>query len=258
MGEDLGGLFFRDDEGHADAHIEDLIHFVFGDFAAFLDEAEEFGDLPRIFADGGAAGFGQDAGEIVEEAAAGDVGGSVETACREGGHEGLVIGVDAEEFSAEGELHAGSGFVQRQAHFFEEHLASKRVAVGVKAVAAEADDGVAGADFRAVEEFRAVYDADDGAGDIVFAFLIHAGHLSGFAADEGAASLLAGFGEAFEDLLEDDGVEFFTADVVEEKQGPGADDGDVIDAMVDEILADRVVAVGGKGDFELGADAVRA
>ena len=249
MGEDLGGLFFRDDEGHADAHVEDLIHFVFGDFAAFLDEAEEFGDLPRIFADGGAAGFREDAGEIVKEAAAGDVGGSVETACREGGHEGLVIGVDAEEFAAEGELHAGRGFFQRQAHFFEENLAGERVAVGVESVAAEADDGVAGADFRAVEEFRAVHDADDGAGDIVFTFLIHTGHLGGFSTDQGAASLLAGFGEAFEDLLEDDGIEFFTTDVVEEKQGPGANDGDVVDAMVDEILADRVVAVRGEGDF---------
>ena len=128
----------------------------------------------------------------------------------------------------------------------------------MEAVAAEADDGVAGADFRTVEEFRAVHDADDGAGDIVFAFLIHAGHLGGFTADEGAASFLAGFGEAFEDLLENNGIELFTADVVEEKQGPGADDGDVIDAMVDEILADRVVAIGGEGDFEFRADAVHA
>ena len=106
MGEDLGGLFFRDDDGHADAHVEDLIHLGFGDFAAFLDEAEEFGDLPGIFADGGSAGFREDAGEIVEEATAGDVGGSVETADREGGHEGMVIRMDAEEFTAEGELHA--------------------------------------------------------------------------------------------------------------------------------------------------------
>jgi len=258
LGEDLGGLFFRDDDGHADAHVEDLIHLGFGDFAAFLDEAEEFGDLPGIFADGGAAGFGKDAGEIVEEATAGNVGGSVETAGRQGAHEGLVIRVDAEEFAAEGELHAWRRFVQGQAHFFEEHLAGERVAVGMEAVAAEADDGVTGADFRAVEEFRTVHDADDGPGDIVFAFLIHAGHLGGFTTDQGAASFLAGFGEAFEDLLEDDGIEFFTADIVQEKQGPGADDGDVIDAMVDEILADRVVAVRGEGDFEFRADSVHA
>ena len=125
MGEDLGGLFFRDDEGHADAHVEDLIHLVFGDFSAFLDEAEEFGDLPGILADGGAAGFGKDAGEIVEETAAGDVGGSMETARREGGHERLVIRVDAEEFAAEGELHAWCGLVQGQAHFFEENFAGE-------------------------------------------------------------------------------------------------------------------------------------
>ena len=258
MGEDLGGLFFRDDEGHADAHVEDLIHLVFGDFAAFLDEAEEFGDLPGVFADGGATGFREDAGEIVEEAATGDVGGSVETACREGGHEGLVIRVDLQQFATEGEFHAGRGFVQRQAHLFEEHLAGERVAVGVEAVAAQADDDIAGADFGAVEEFGAVHDADDGASDIVFAFLIHAGHLGGFTADEGAASLLAGFGEAFEDLLENDGIEFFTADVVEEEKRARADDGDVVDAVIHEVLPDGVVAVRGKSDFELGADAVHA
>ncbi len=94
LGEDFFGFGGRDDEGHADAHVEDLIHLGFGDFSAFLDKAEEFGDLPGVFADGGAAGFGKDAGEVVEQPATGDVGGAVEAACWEGGHEGLVIRVD--------------------------------------------------------------------------------------------------------------------------------------------------------------------
>ena len=77
LGEDLDGFGPGDDEGHADAHVEDLIHLVFGDFAAFLDEAEDFGDLPGVFADGGAAGFREDAGEVIEQSATGDVGGAV-------------------------------------------------------------------------------------------------------------------------------------------------------------------------------------
>ena len=147
MGEDFFGFGAGDDEGHADAHVEDLIHLGFGDFAALLDEAENFGDLPGVFADGGAAGFGEDAGEVVEQPATGDVGGAVETACRKGGHEGLVIRVDFQQFSAEGEFHAGRGFVQRETHFFEEDFAGERVAVGVEAVAPEADDDIAGTDF---------------------------------------------------------------------------------------------------------------
>ena len=111
LGEDFFGFGARDDEGHADAHVEDLIHLVFGDFAAFLDEAEDFGDLPGVFADGGAAIFREDAREVVEQPAAGDVGGAVEAACREGGHEGLVIRVDFQQFAAEGEFHAGGGLV---------------------------------------------------------------------------------------------------------------------------------------------------
>ena len=48
------------------------------------------------------------------------------------------------------------------------------------------------------------------------------------------------------------------ADVVEKKQRLRADDGDVVDAVVDEILPDGVVALGGEGDLELGTDAVHA
>ncbi len=88
--------------------------------------------------------------------------------------------------------------------------------------------------------------------------MIHAGHLGGFPSNEGTPAVFAGLGETFEDLLKDNRVEFFAADVVEEKQGAGTNDGDVVDAMVHEILADGIVAIGREGDFQLGADAVHA
>ena len=88
--------------------------------------------------------------------------------------------------------------------------------------------------------------------------MIHAGHLGGFPTNEGTPTVFAGLGETFEDLLKDNRVEFFAADVVEEKQGSGTNDGNVVDAMVHEILADGIVAIGREGDFQLGADAVHA
>ena len=66
LGEDFFGFGARDDEGHADAHVEDLIHLGFGDFSAILNEAENLGNFPGVFADSAAAGFGEDAGEVVE------------------------------------------------------------------------------------------------------------------------------------------------------------------------------------------------
>ena len=55
----------------------------------------------------------------------------------------------------------------------------------------------------AIEDARFLDDADDCAGDVVFAGLIEAGHLGGFAADEGAAVAGAAAGEAVNQLGED-------------------------------------------------------
>ena len=110
----------------------------------------------------------------------------------------------------------------------------------------------------AVDNAGFLDDADDGAAEVVIAGLIDAGHLGGFAADEGAAVAGAAAREAGDELGEDVGLELAGADVIEEKKRFGAEHGDVVDAMVDEVLADGVVAVHGEGDFELGADAVDA
>ena len=48
------------------------------------------------------------------------------------------------------------------------------------------------------------------------------------------------------------------AEVIEEEERLGAQHGDVVDAMVDQVLADGVVAVHREGELELGADAIHA
>ena len=45
--------------------------------------------------------------------------------------------------------------------------------------------------------------ADDESGEIVFALGIEAGHFGGFAADQRAAVVLAGFGQPFDDFFRD-------------------------------------------------------
>ena len=46
--------------------------------------------------------------------------------------------------------------------------------------------------------------------------------------------------------------------VIEEKKGFRAEDGDVVDAMIDQVFADGVVAVHEHGHLDLGADAIDA
>ena len=112
--------------------------------------------------------------------------------------------------------------------------------------------------FLAVEHPGFLHDADDGAADVVFAGLVEAGHLGGFAADERAVVVGAGAGEAPDDFGEDVRLQLAGAEVIEEEQRLRAQHGDVVHAMVDEVRADGVVPVHGKGELELGAHAVHA
>ena len=84
-------------------------------------------------------------------------------------------------------------------------------------------------------------DADDEAGDVVLAVLVEAGHLRRLAAEQRAAVLAAGLGEAFDDLHGHIRIEPAGGEVVEEEERLGALDEDVVDAVIDEVDADRAV-----------------
>ena len=102
----------------------------------------------------------------------------------------------------------------------------------------------------------AVDGSDDGAGEVVFSIGIEAGHLCGFAADEGAAVSATGLGDATDDCFDDVVFKAASGEIIEEKERGGTLDGDVVDAVVDEVGTDGVVDAELEGDLELGADAV--
>jgi len=226
---------------------------------------EQRGQFPGTDPDEGIDAGREGSRDVVDETAAGDVGegaddigfaGFVE-ASEEGLDEGTVGDMDLEEFVAEGAVESGGAAGDLQAELIEEDLAGEGIAIGMEAGRGHADEDIAAADgFLAVEHPGFLDDADDGAGDVVFAVLVEAGHLGGFAADEGAAIGGAAPGEAGDDVFEDGGLEFSGAEIIEEEEGFGAEDGDVIDAMVDEVFADGVVTAGEEGDLQFGADAV--
>ena len=111
---------------------------------------------------------------------------------------------------------------------------------------------------RAVDDARARHDADDEPGDVVFAVGVEPRHLGGLAAEQRAAVLAAGARHARDDLLGDVGRQPAGRQVVEKEQRPRALHEDVVDAVIDEVGADRVVHAGHERDLELGADAVGA
>ena len=140
--------------------------------------------------------------------------------------------------------------------YLEEELAGEGVAVGVETVGGQSEEDVADLDVFTGDDLVAVDGTDDGSGEVVFSVGVEAGHLCGFAADEGAAVGAAGFADALDDLLDDHVFESAGGEVVEEEERGGPLDGDVVDAVVDEILADGVMDIEVECDLELGADAV--
>jgi hypothetical protein len=68
----------------------------------------------------------------------------------------------------------------------------------------------------------------------------------------------AGAGESADQLPENARPQFARADVIEEKKRLGPKDGNIVDAMIDKVLANGVVAIESEGDLELGPHAVGA
>ncbi len=140
----------------------------------------------------------------------------------------------------------------------EEQLAGQRIAVGMQAGRGKADEHIAGLDLGAGDQLLFVNNADDEAGEVVFAVGIKARHLGGLSADQRAAVGLAGVGEAGDDLFDDALIEASGGEVIEKEERGRALDRDIVDAMIDQVCADSVVKAHFKGDLELGANAVGA
>ena len=123
---------------------------------------------------------------------------------------------------------------------------------------AKPSNHIAEFDVFAVDDALALDHSHDESRQVVFAVGIETRHLGGFAADQGAAVVLAGFGQAFNDLLGDIRVELAGGKIVHKEKRGGALNGDVVDAMVHQIGADGVMHIHLEGNFQFGADAVDA
>src|SRR5262249_22199276 len=131
----------------------------------------------------------------------------------------------------------------------EEDLSGQGITVRMQAVGSEADDNVVGPNGPAIEDLRFFDDADYCPADVVLAGPVKPGHLCGFAADQRTVVLRARHGKAFDDVVEDAGFELPRPDVIEKKERLGTEDGDVVYAMIDQVLADGVVPVHGESEL---------
>ena len=137
-------------------------------------------------------------------------------------------------------------------------LADQGEAVGVQAAGLQTDEQVPLLEGGAVDHLVLVHQTHGEAGQVVLVLAVHAGHLGGLAADEGAAGLAATLGDAGDDLLDALGLILAHGHIIQEEHGHGAGADDVVDAHSHAVNAHGIVLVHEKGDLQLGADAVGA
>ena len=165
-----------------------------------------------------------------------------------------VAAVRLEEGVAERAIEPGRGHIEGDPL---EQPPEQRVPVGVRPTRRHADEDVTGGHIGAREQRGPLGDPHQGARDIERAGRVHAGHLGGLAAEERAPGRLARLGHAGDDVGDDVGVEAAGGEVVEEEKRPRRLHQHIVDAVVDDVVADPAQPSGPGRELDLRADSVR-
>jgi hypothetical protein len=164
----------------------------------------------------------------------------------------------SQEFVSDRAAQTGHAVVHAELEFAENDLAGERVAVGVQAVGGQSDEGIADTHARTVENFGTIGYPDDASDKIVVGPVIQAGHLRRLTTEEGTSGTFAGSSQTGDDFGKNGRIKFACAEIIEEEKRAGTHHGDVVHAMIDEVLPDGFVLPGQDGNFEFGADTVHA
>src|SRR6266536_1005938 len=132
-----------DNRDHADAHVEDLIHLRQIDISILLQDFENVRHTPTLRFNDGIAVFWQDARQIVDQTAAGDMGETFDHTARNFREERLVIFMYAQKFFADYTCRSRRGTspsdwrtwqarADFKSHLLEQNFARKRIAIRVQ------------------------------------------------------------------------------------------------------------------------------
>ena len=162
------------------------------------------GTRQRALRDRSAGALGQDARQVLGDPAARDVRHALhELPVDERLHRAQIAAVRHQQRVADRGAELGHVAVERQSEPLEHDPARQRVAVGVQAGRRDADEHVARHERRSVDHAAAFDEADDEAGEVVFAVGVEARHLRRLAAQQRAAVLSARLRHPTDDLFRD-------------------------------------------------------
>lgn len=132
----LGEVVGVYDEDHSDSHVEGAAHFGFGDITEGLNGLKYGEGCPGAAVDFGLDIEGKDAGEVIVEAAAGDVGDGFDRTGLEKRVDAVVVaGVGAEEGFAEGGFwFTGDGVFGCESGIVEEDFSGEGITVCMESI----------------------------------------------------------------------------------------------------------------------------
>src|SRR5947209_3480858 len=249
----------RHHQHHANAHVESAHHVILRDIADLLHVSKYRQRRPRAHLYHGSRPFRHHTGQIVSDAAPGDVGHGVnQFRIDQLAQDRPVALVRAHELVAGLVLDVGNVSIRRIFRHFKEELARQGISIGVQAVGGQAYKHVAGFHLIAGDDLLLIYNADDESSQIVLTLWIKAGHLGRLAADQRTSVMAAGFGNSFNNLFRNIRLQAAGRQVVHEEERTGPLNGNVVHAMVGKVAAYGMVQPHYEGDFQFGSHTIHA
>jgi hypothetical protein len=253
------GLVGGDHDDHSDTAVEGAVHLGRGDVAGLLEPTEYGRRDPMGGIDACGGTFRQHARQVFGQAAAGDVGKRMYAAGTDRGERRFHVNTGRlQKRLAEGQIRSKGGCVRIVDAGGAGDHANQRKTVGMDPVGGEAEDHVTGCDLAPREHLVAFNGADAESGEVVVTIAVHARHFRRFPTDQRAAGALAAFGDSGNHVAAGFDRQFAGGEIVQEQKRFRTLHHEVVGAHGDEIDADGVMAPGGDGDHQLGADTVGA
>ena len=138
------GIFIHNHD-HANAHVEDTVHFFGGDTAFLLDQLPERRHRPGAETDYGVEIIRQDARDVFDKSAAGEVGKGFDMRSAERGIQEIEIGtMRGEQGIRQGDAQFGKNRIERG---IGKYLADEGVSVRVRAAGTQADQHIPSLEF---------------------------------------------------------------------------------------------------------------
>ena len=230
---------------HANAHIKGVEHIPFRDVAGLGDEVKDGQHPHGTSVDLGAEALRDAAGDVLIEAAAGNVADALDIHLFKqsqnaldvdsgGGQQGFQNGLTTQGLT---------GLLEVGVVLHVKDLPYQAKAVGMHTGGSQGDHHVTGFHAGIVNDFLLVHNAHTKARQIVIIHRHHAGMLGSLAADQRGTGLDAALGHAAYDFRNALGHIFAAGDVVQEEQGPGAAADHIVDAHGNTVNADGVVLI---------------